>query len=174
MRTFATVPASPRHLHTYKVSGQSQGWGSVTHASGHRITTDVPAQHGGQDLGAQPVELLLGALIGCEVATARYVAKQMRPPFPLQDLKFSLFAERDPQGPRSLPLEKPLSVPAQVQRVWGSVEVILEPNSPPEPLARVQFLCEQTEKRCPIAALMHGNGCKFEIIWDLEHPVAKM
>jgi hypothetical protein len=47
----------------------------------------------------------------------------MDPPFPLQDLEFSLQAERDSAGPLTLPLDAPLKAPAKVQRIWGTVKV---------------------------------------------------
>ena len=44
--------------------------GSHSQAEGHEIFTDVTRAQGGKDSAPQPVNLLLGALIGCETATA--------------------------------------------------------------------------------------------------------
>lgn len=43
-------------------------------ARGHTVTVDEPVALGGQDLGATPVELLLGSIGSCKVITCRMYA----------------------------------------------------------------------------------------------------
>ena len=50
---------------------------------------------GGSDAAAQPVETLLAALIGCEQATAAFVARHMQPRMDLLKIEFNYCAERD-------------------------------------------------------------------------------
>lgn len=61
---------------------------------------------GGSDAAAQPVETLLAALIGCEQATAAFVARHMQPRMDLMRIDFIYYAERDNRGAVALPLDE--------------------------------------------------------------------
>ncbi|CAE8605516.1 unnamed protein product [Polarella glacialis] len=75
-------------IKSYQVIGEGQGAASEAKCRSHTMRTDVPRESGGKDSAPQPVELVLTALIGCETATAAYVARQMRPRFRLQRIEF--------------------------------------------------------------------------------------
>ena len=61
----------------YKMTGRGEACAASVSVRGHRILTDTPKLSGGKDGAAQPVELVLAALIGCETATAHFVARQL-------------------------------------------------------------------------------------------------
>ena len=67
-------------------------------SDGHSIATDLPRIIGGDDTAAQPVYLLLASLVGCEHATAAFVARQMKPRVNLRGVHFDISAERDERG----------------------------------------------------------------------------
>eukprot|EP00976_Prorocentrum_cordatum_P033251 677248-Prorocentrum_minimum.AAC.4 len=62
---------------------------TVTFDSGHTLHTDVPSKDGGGDTAPQPVEHLLTALVGCEQATAAFVARRMKPRLRLESITFN-------------------------------------------------------------------------------------
>jgi putative redox protein len=128
------------------------------------MTTDLPRLSGGKDTAAQPVELLLAALIGCKSATAVFVSRQMK--FPLLSVEFNLKAERDPQG-ALYKLGQPQPVTAQVQRVWGTATVKLLPDSQPESEERLRILHQNVDLRCPVVAMMHNSGIQFDVKWSI-------
>merc|ERR1712032_503454 len=65
-------------LKRYALDGVSRGGGvELRTSTGHALRTDMPVSMGGDDEAAQPVEMLLAALVGCETATAHFVARQL-------------------------------------------------------------------------------------------------
>jgi uncharacterized OsmC-like protein len=52
----------------------------------HRFVIDEPPDLGGTDEGANPLEPLLGALVGCENVIANFVAKELG--FQLNGIRF--------------------------------------------------------------------------------------
>ena len=63
----------------YGVKAWGVGCEATTTAGVHVIKTDTPIKDGGRDGAAEPVETLLAALVGCEQATAHFVARMVRP-----------------------------------------------------------------------------------------------
>lgn len=119
--------------------------------------------------GATPLDLVLAALVGCTTATATFVARNMQPKFPLDRLTCELHGTRDTRGSQSLPLEQAPPAPAQLQRIFGDVVVHLSADAGEETTARLKCLIEQTERRCPVAAMLAASGCCMkDIKWRIE------
>ena len=135
--------------------------------SGHVVSTDLPKALGGRDTAAQPVELLLASLCGCEQATAAFVARHMKPRFPLSEIEFRYQAERNPTGANFLPLlsrggEQPVS--PMLQSVQGKAIVRTRgPETPP----RLSELAQEVHARCPVHQTLLAAGVKMEIDWVL-------
>jgi len=127
-------------------------------ADGFELRTDTPKQMGGSNTAAQPVYMLLSALIGCETATANFVARQMK--FRIRDIRFRLSAWRDERGAISLPLEVTDHIPSQLQVVKG--EAVVDTDATQEQLTT---LGHHVHKRCPIASMLVNSGCKLDISW---------
>jgi len=151
----------------YKANAMGSGNTSKISCRDHVIDTDVPKALGGRDQAPQPVELLLAALIGCETATATYVARHMKPRLQLERIDFEYAAERNDLGAQELPIHKVPSVQAGLQRVSGRAVVHLKAASPPEPPERLETLKEYVEQRCPVANTLKAGGCKLDIEWVL-------
>jgi uncharacterized OsmC-like protein len=65
-------------METFKTSTTlKEGVVCEVESRGHKITLDEPAGLGGTDTGMNPMELLLGALGGCQAITAEIFAKQL-------------------------------------------------------------------------------------------------
>ncbi len=65
--------------------------------SGHDIITDASSQHGGGDLGARPMELLLFSLGGCTgMDIVTFLKKKRRD---IKDVKLKLSGQRAPVHP---------------------------------------------------------------------------
>jgi uncharacterized OsmC-like protein len=76
------------------VTSVSEGYTTTITAGHHMYYLDEPEKLGGHDLGPNPLQALLGALIGCETITAVAVAKEMK--IDLYQLSFSVTGEIRP------------------------------------------------------------------------------
>ncbi|KAI9013524.1 OsmC/Ohr family [Hyaloraphidium curvatum] len=165
----ATLRGAVRHK-SYAARGIGRGPSSETRfgpPGRHTARTDLPKLMGGKDNAPQPVELLLAALVGCESATAAFVARHMRPTFPLSHLEFDYSAERDERGAVSLPLIAEPPCVSHLQNLKGTVVVHLKPGSSDEPQERVEELRAHVEKRCPVASMVRAAGCRVDVEWVL-------
>ena len=113
------------------------------------------------------MELLVAALIGCEQATAAFVARHMTPRLALAGLTFEYVARRDERGATSLPLHAPPPVPARLTGVTGIATVHLVRGAGPETAERVDELRRLTEERCPVASTLRAGGCELDVRWRL-------
>ena len=157
-------------LHVYNLEASStRGRPScdVTTSTGHRLQTDLPRKAGGADAAAQPVELMLAALVGCKTATAHYVARHLWPrPHKIASITFSAVeAARDERGALALPIEDDAPVSAALLYVRGTVTVT--PSSEAITSVDVEQLGALVEKRCPVAASLAAAGCEIGFQWRL-------
>ena len=156
--------ASKTFIKRYPLVARGSGTQCVMKARNvHDIRTDVPKAMGGADEAPQPVELLLAALLGCEQATAAYVARHMSPRFKLKYVHFSVVGERDVRGATALPVHEPAPCPARLSRVTG--EAVVHVRGPAETQARVDELARLVKSRCPVADTLRAAGTELEVRW---------
>ena len=156
--------ASETFIKRYPLVARGSGTQCVMKARNvHDIRTDVPKAMGGADEAPQPVELLLAALVGCEQATAAYVARHMSPRFRLKYVHFSVVGERDDRGATALPVHEPAPCPARLSRVTG--EAVVHVRGPAETQARVDELARLVKSRCPVADTLRAAGTELEVRW---------
>jgi len=161
----ATAAPPTDALKTYCLTGRGGGVAATVLARNHTIQTDVPKSMGGEDAAPQPVELVLAALVGCEQATAAYVARHTRPRFPLRYVHFDLRATRDERGAIALPIDKQPPVSSRLLRVEGTAIVHLSRGA--ESRARVEALGRRVEERCPVADMLRASGCELDVRWQM-------
>ncbi len=142
-----TATADETHMKRYPLVARGAGAQCTIKARDlHEIRTDVPKSMGGGDEAPQPVELLLSALVGCEQATAAYVARHMKPRFKLKAVHFAVIGERDDRGATYLPITAPAPVQARLTRVSG--EAVVHVRGPErETQARVEELARLVQSR---------------------------
>jgi len=145
------------------VGRRGGGVAATVLARNHTIQTDVPKSMGGEDAAPQPVELVLAALVGCEQATAAYVARHMSPRFRLKYVHFSVVGERDDRGATALPVHEPAPCPARLSRVTG--EAVVHVRGPAETQARVDEPARLVKSRCPVADTLHAAGTELDVRW---------
>jgi uncharacterized OsmC-like protein len=156
----------------YRLTGSSLGRAgcAVRTSTGHQLKTDLPTLHGGDNSAAQPIETLLSSLLGCEVATAHYVARYLWPK-PHNRIKCIVWedvkAKRDERGALALPIDAPPPVSPILTHVSGTAIVSLDAGSPVSN-SDVHKLGELVEQRCPVAAMFVAAGCEMKIEWRLE------
>merc|ERR1711924_233931 len=102
----------------------------------------------------------MGALAGCEQATAQFVARHMRPRVRITHMEFSLEAERDERGSLTLPIDVAPSVPARVARVSGAVHVHTDASQ-----EVVDRIADAVKIRCPLASTMKAGGTALDAKW---------
>lgn len=136
------------------VTSVSEGYTSTITAGHHMYYLDEPEKVGGHDLGPNPLQALLGALIGCETITAVAVAKEMD--IDLHNLSFSVNGEYDTRGLKGDP-----NVRTYFENV--KIKVAFQSN---ESLERINTLQLETERRCPIYNLLKSAGVKLVSHWE--------
>eukprot|EP00928_Gymnodinium_smaydae_P006335 TRINITY_DN12236_c0_g1_i1.p1 TRINITY_DN12236_c0_g1~~TRINITY_DN12236_c0_g1_i1.p1 ORF type:complete len:241 (-),score=62.08 TRINITY_DN12236_c0_g1_i1:63-785(-) len=154
-------------MKTYHAVGRSEGAKAAVLCGGHKVVSDVPFSMGGKESAPQPMELLLSALVGCEAATATFVARSMKPRLHLESIDFSLDAERDVRGQLSLPVDEGPPVPAQLTRITGTAAVRLAAGEE-LPAGGLALLKEQVESRSPVTSMIRASGCDMEVEWVLD------
>ena len=142
----------------YSITGTTQGTTSTSQTHGHTLKTDTPPSGGGKDTAPQPVETLLAALIGCEGATADFVARMLRTK--IRSIDFKLEASRDPQGAAHLPVDAPAPAVSRLTRIWGVAHVTTDADD-----ATIEEIGRIVHERCPVANMVVASGCSLEIEW---------
>ena len=143
----------------YSITGTTQGTTSTSQTRGHTLKTDTPPSGGGKDTAPQPVETLLAALIGCEGATADFVARMLRTK--IRGIDFELEASRDPQGAAHLPVDAPAPAVSRLTRIWGVAHVSIDADDD----ATIEEIGRIVHERCPVANMVVASGCSLEIEW---------
>lgn len=87
----------------------SEKYPTQVEASGHRILVDEPVSQGGQDSGATPTQVALGALGSCTAITLRMYADRKQ--WPLRAVVVRLRFEDDSEGQRRIVREIELRGP---------------------------------------------------------------
>ena len=155
-RTLAT--RKPREK-LYSITGTTSGTTSTSQTRGHTLKTDTPPSGGGKDTAPQPVETLLAALIGCEGATADFVARMLRTK--IRSIDFELEASRDPQGAAHLPVDAPAPAVSRLTRIWGVANVTIDDADD----ATIEKIGRIVHERCPVANMVVASGCALDIEW---------
>lgn len=126
--------------------------------TGHAFSTDLPKYMGGEDAAPQPVELLLGSLIGCTQATAIFVGKNMIPRIFIQKMEFDIHGSRNDRGALDmLPITKDSHFPeieSRLNNVTGVIRIhAVDKKGIKIKLSEseISLLAQHTEKRCPVA-----------------------
>jgi putative redox protein len=119
----------------------------------HEFIIDEGKHMGGQDLGPNPLQVVLGALAACENVTARVVAREMN--FDLQDLTFKIKGQFDPRGFMGDPNVRPY-----FENI--TVEVAVKTSESEE---RIQELKEKVESRCPVYTMLKAANVEMNDHW---------
>ncbi|ETV84032.1 hypothetical protein H257_03387 [Aphanomyces astaci] len=153
---------SSKKAMTYHLVGRGEGVKcSMERGDGMTISTDIPKAMGGTNTAPQPVELFLASLCGCELATAQFVARHMKPRISIDKIEFHVEASRDKQGALHLPLGDDSGAPvARLDRIWGQALVYTSASQD-----EVDKLAAEVKTRCPIANMAVLSGCILDIQW---------
>lgn len=136
------------------VTSVSEGYTTTITAGHHMYYLDEPEKLGGHDLGPNPLQALLGALIGCETITAVAVAKEMK--IDLYQLSFSVTGEYDSRG-----LKGDSSIRTYFSKV--EIKVSFESDASQEDLNALQ---SETERRCPVYNLLRAANVNLVSHWE--------
>ncbi len=112
----------------------------AVNARNFRFLIDEPPELGGEDRGANPVEYLLAALLGCLNVTGQIVARELGIEF--RSLRFSATGRLNPARLQG----KPTDDRAGFKRI--RVEVELDSDADSETIAR---WIDEVKSRCPIS-----------------------
>jgi len=119
---------------------QGPGFKTECRAGKHRVIIDQPANAGGTDEGATPLDVQLMALGGCIAAIGRIVAMQRH--LNVRGIKVLLEGELDTDGLLGKPSDKRAGFGAVTARVKIDSDLALEEQ---------QKFLHEIEKRCPVS-----------------------
>lgn len=136
-----------------QVSGHSEGMKSIVKAGKHEVIVDEAEQMGGTNEGANPLQYMLSALVGCGNAVAHMVAKEME--FDLQGVTFKASGEFDPRGFMGEP---------DVRTYFETVTVDVEVETT-ESEERIQQLKDTVESRCPVYGTFFAADIEMKGAW---------
>ena len=123
---------------TLKVKAATEGIKIKANAGKHEFIIDEGKQVGGQDLGPNPLQSVLGSLAACENVTARIAAHEMN--FNLEEISFEVKGTFDPRGFMGDPNIRPYFESV-------IVEAKVKTNESDE---RIKELQQKVESRCPV------------------------
>eukprot|EP00931_Biecheleriopsis_adriatica_P109236 TRINITY_DN83509_c0_g1_i1.p1 TRINITY_DN83509_c0_g1~~TRINITY_DN83509_c0_g1_i1.p1 ORF type:complete len:188 (-),score=27.61 TRINITY_DN83509_c0_g1_i1:182-745(-) len=145
----------------YHLTATGSGCSSATLTDdGYEIASDTPIAAGGKATAPQPVQLLLAALVGCEQATANFVAAKMRLPA-IRRIEFDIHAERDEWGSMAPPIRQSPQQVSRLQRIWGTATVFTDASE-----SEVAEIAAAVKQRCPVANMVIASGCQLEVQWQ--------
>jgi uncharacterized OsmC-like protein len=145
-----------------KVSVSNDGTMLAIHDYGEfgTVMTDEPIAHGGTSEGPSPLQLVLGALCGCESVTFNRTAAEMG--FSYDGIDFEAEFTIDIRGRMGM---------RGVRQHFQTVRVlaIVRTDEPEERLAEV---IAETEARCPVFNLLNDAGVNMVVRWVRQPPRA--
>ncbi|KAF0982825.1 hypothetical protein FDP41_010804 [Naegleria fowleri] len=119
-----------------------------------KIIMDEPVALGGKGSGPTPLELSLASLSGCELITARYVARSMK--MEIKTIECTKMQGKiDVRGMRGVN-----GIPAHFTHVDMVYEVDTEAEDD-----RIQELRARVEKACPVYQLFKAAGVVMNCEW---------
>lgn len=122
------------------------------------IIVDEPEDFGGSDSGANPLEYLLGALMGCETVLFAMVADEKG--FSYEGLEYDLKGTLDLRG-----LEGAEGVRAYFDEIRGTTKVITA-----EPREKLLEVAREAERRCPVYSMLVAADVAMNIEWVAVDP----
>lgn len=140
-----------------KISASGEWTGGVQ--SAHQIRSfetfsmDEPAELGGTDTGANPLEYIAAALNGCKAVMIPLIAQEHN--FTFSALKFDTTGIVDARG-----LMGDETVKTYFQKVRFTVEITTDESD-----AALEKLQAEVEKRCPVFNLFKDAGIALEAKW---------
>lgn len=145
-----------------KVSVSSDGTMLAIHDYGEFgvVMSDEPIAHGGTSEGPSPLQLVLGALCGCETVTFNRTAKDMD--FAYDGIDFDAAFTIDIRGRMG---QRGVRQHFQTVRV----EAVVRTDESEERLAEV---VAETEARCPVFNLLNDAAVNMEVRW-VRQPISR-
>lgn len=113
---------------------------TIVKARDFEIVIDEPADLGGTDEGANPVEYILAAFCGCINVMAHVIAKEMN--IELRSLKINMAGELNPN--------RLFGTSFDDRAGYKGIEVSIEPDCDATPEVLTKWM-EAIEDRCPVS-----------------------
>lgn len=142
-------------LMTLEVSAEGDRLKTDAKARQHLLTFDEPEELGGTDVGASPLENVLGALAGCVNVVVNVVAKEMD--FDLEHISFQVEGDFNPEGFMGVEGVRPY-----FSQIRMKVFVVTTESE-----ARLKELQETTDKRCPMLTMLEAANVEIQSEWRI-------
>lgn len=158
-------PDDEQYLRSYAVNGFSKDSRSdmiISHPKNPDVSFKIEFSQTNKDKMLSPLQYSLGSLAGCEVATLRFLAKQM-------GLHVGSVEHKKVEGwldVRGYGKGDP-TIPSHFQRV--EIEALVETDATDEQL---KLLKERVEHQCPIHSMFKASGCHVNSTWISKTPAS--
>eukprot|EP01086_Lenisia_limosa_P006615 TRINITY_DN2558_c0_g1_i1.p1 TRINITY_DN2558_c0_g1~~TRINITY_DN2558_c0_g1_i1.p1 ORF type:complete len:280 (+),score=84.72 TRINITY_DN2558_c0_g1_i1:49-840(+) len=117
------------------------GMKTEVESGGHKFVVDEPEALGGSDLGANPLQYLLGGVSGCKTVVGRIIAQEMD--ITIGELKVDVDGTIDLRGIMGDP-----TVPSHFNEI--NVKMVVETDADD---AQFEAFTKAVASRCPVASL---------------------
>ncbi len=124
----------------------------------HRIVVDEPAERGGTDQAATPLETLLSSYLACTNVIANLLAEEMR--IGIESMEFKLTAHFDTRG-----VFGKADVTVPFPEVDLDVDIVTDAGE-----ERVEELKKALARRCPVSVLLRQAGSRINETWSIRRP----
>lgn len=118
-----------------------------------KFVCDEPEAHGGSGDGPSPLQVVVGALCGCESVTFHRTAQEMG--FDYDSIDFEAEYSIDIRGRMGV-----RGVRQHFQTVRVEATVVTDESE-----KRLREVVEETEARCPVFNLIKDAGVKLQVRW---------
>lgn len=146
-------------IYKIRVAGAAESAArTVLEARKHTITVDEPAERGGTDLAASPLETLLSSLLACTNVITNMVAARMG--IEIEGMSLELVGHFDSRGVFD---KAEVTVPFPVIEM----KVALRTGAGE---AEVTALKQAVATRCPVSVILRQAGCRIDDVWTIERP----
>ncbi|OJV20789.1 MAG: osmotically inducible protein C [Bacteroidetes bacterium 41-46] len=126
---------------------------TVVKARQFEIVIDEPAELGGTDLGANPVEYVLAAFAGCLNVMAHVIAKELN--FELRGVEIDLYGDLNPARLFGMSFDE--------RAGYKQISITLKPDTDADEATLAKW-AEMIEDRCPVSDnLQHQTPVKIEV-----------
>lgn len=143
--------------HTTMVWREGMAFDATT-TSGHHLIVDSSREHGGQNLGPKPIELLLTALAGCTAMDVLSILQKKREP--LRGLEVYVEGERASEHPM----------------IYNHIEIVYRVRGDVSQSAVARAIELSNTKYCGAHAMLEKSAhihTRFEILRETEPALAE-
>ena len=140
-------------LKTVKLEALGQGMKLMANTGEHSLLTDEPTNIGGTNTAATPLHMVLTSLLGCEQATAQFIAQKKK--LQINSIEYTIQGTYDMRG---------MLGKDNVSPKFQTVDIVAKLDTNMDQ-TQINSLQEQVHAMCPVVALFKEAGVEMNNQW---------